>query len=42
MITVAADGTFTWTRTVGHHRRIAAYVTYTDTRSNTVIWRKIT
>ena len=40
-ITVAPDGTFTWTRNVGHNRRIAAYVAYTDTRSNTVIWRKV-
>ena len=41
-ITVAADGTFTWTRNVGHNRRIAAYVAYTDVHSNTVIWRKLT
>ena len=40
-ITVAADGTFTWTRAISHHRKISAYIAYPDTRSNTVTWLKI-
>ena len=40
-ITVAADGTFTWTRAIQRHRRITAYITYTDTRSNTITWARI-
>ena len=40
-ITVAADGTFTWTRAVGHHRKVHAYLTYTDITSNTITWARI-
>jgi hypothetical protein len=40
-ITVAADGTFTWTRAVGHHRTVYVYVAYSDSRSNTINWARL-
>ena len=40
-ITVAADGTLTWTRAIEHHRTVYVYVAYSDTRSNTINWARL-
>ena len=40
-ITIAADGTYTWTRTVPTDRRVSVYLTYPGTRSTPVAWRPI-
>jgi hypothetical protein len=40
-ITVAADGTFRWTRKIKTTRGLTAYVTYQDTNSNRVFWAKV-
>ena len=40
-ITVAPDGTYTWTRTVPTDRRVSVYLTYPGTRSNTAAWKPL-
>jgi hypothetical protein len=40
-ISVEAEGTFTWTRQIKKGRVITAYVSYTDTKSNEVVWLKV-
>ncbi|MFM9136269.1 MAG: InlB B-repeat-containing protein [bacterium] len=41
-IVVKADGTYRWTRKIRKNRGVTAYVRWTDVRSNTVFWAKIT
>lgn len=40
-IMVESDGTFTWTRLISKKRAVTAYVSYLDTESNRVTWRRI-
>ena len=40
-ITVAPDGTYTWTRSVPTDRRVSVYLTYPGTRSNTAAWKPL-
>jgi hypothetical protein len=40
-IVVEADGTFAWTRQIKNGRALTAYVSYTDTKSNEVVWLKV-
>ena len=40
-ITVAPDGTYTWTRAVRADRRVSVYLTYSDSRSNTINWARL-
>lgn len=40
-ITVQADGSFTWTRLIRKDKAVTAYVSYTDTESNQVVWLKV-
>ena len=40
-ITVAPDGTYTWTRSVPTDRRVSVYLTYPGTQSTPVTWRRI-
>jgi hypothetical protein len=40
-IVVEADGTFAWTRQIKKGRALTAYVSYTDTKSNEVVWLKV-
>lgn len=40
-ITVAADGSFRWTRLIRKTKGLTAYVTYLDTESNRIFWAKV-
>lgn len=40
-IVVGRNGTFTWQRHVGKHRRVYAYMEYEDVASNRVLWMPI-
>ena len=40
-IRVQADGSFTWTRKIRANRGLTAYVSFTDTESNRVVWRRV-
>jgi len=40
-IVVQEDGTFRWTRLIRKDRAFIAYVSYTDTYSNTVVWERV-
>ncbi len=39
---VKADGTYKWNRKIRKNRGVTAYVRWTDVRSNTVFWAKLT
>jgi len=41
-IVVKADGTYKWNRKIRKNRGVTAYVRWTDVRSNTVFWAKLT
>ncbi len=39
---VKADGTYKWNRKIRKNRGVTACVRWTDVRSNTVFWARIT
>jgi hypothetical protein len=41
VITVASNGTFTWSRKIRPNRGLSAYIPYIDTASNKVYWAKV-
>jgi hypothetical protein len=41
VITVTSDGTFTWSRKIRPDKGLAAYIAYTDVKSNQVYWTKV-
>lgn len=40
-ITVQSDGSFTWSRLVKKGKKMTAYVSYRDTKSNQIVWLRI-
>lgn len=40
-ITVQSDGSFTWSRLVQKGKKMTAYVSYSDTKSNQIVWLRI-
>jgi hypothetical protein len=40
-IRVQSDGSFTWTRKIRANRGLTAYVSFTETESNRVFWKKV-